>query len=322
MEVNMEEKKILVLLPVTEEDKEYLRSRAKGAAIPCRFVFSSLEEVTDEEIAASQIIIGRFPVSKIRTATSLEWLQLPMAGTDAYVVPGVLPDNIILTNGAGAYGLAVSEYMLAASLALVRRFPEYARRQSECNWKPMGHITSIEGSTVIVLGLGDIGGRYAKKMKALGAYVIGFRKTDREKPEYVDEQYTLDKLPEMIGRADLVAMILPATKETENLMNGDMMRRMKMGSYLINAGRGNAVDPAALREALDEGRIAGAALDVTSPEPLPSDDPLWKYENVLITPHIAGNLWLRQTVVNVIRIAGNNLTRYLNGEPLDHVVDR
>ena len=173
-----------------------------------------------------------------------------------------------------------------------------------------------------MLGLGDIGGRYAKKMKALGAYVIGFRKTDKEKPEYVDEQYTLDRLPEMIGRGDLVAMILPATKETENLMNEEMLNRMKMGSYLINAGRGNAVDLAALRKALDEGRIAGAALDVTSPEPLPSDDPLWKYENVLITPHIAGNLWLRQTVVNVIRIAGNNLTRYLNGEPLDHVVKR
>ena len=117
-------------------------------------------------------------------------------------------------------------------------------------------------------------------------------------------------------------MILPATKETENLMDRDLLQRMKKGSYLINAGRGNAVDPAALREALDEGRIAGAALDVTSPEPLPEDDPLWKYENVLITPHVAGNLWLRQTVQNVIRIAGNNLTRYLNGEPLDHVVKR
>ena len=318
----MKEKKILVLLPVTEEDKEYLVSRASGAAQPCRFVFSSLEEATEEDIASSQIIIGRFPVDKVKTATSLEWLQVPMAGTDAYVVPGAMPDNVVLTNGAGAYGLAVSEYMLASSLALVRRFPEYARRQAERNWKPVGHISSIEDSTVIVLGLGDIGGRYAKKMKALGAYVIGFRKTNREKPEYVDEQYTLDKLPEIIGRADIVSMILPATEETKNLMDARLLRRMKKGSYLINAGRGNAVDLKALREALDEGRIAGAALDVTSPEPLPADDPLWKYENVLITPHVAGNLWLRQTVQNVIRIAGNNLNRYLNGEPLDHVVKR
>ena len=154
-------------------------------------------------------------------------------------------------NGAGAYGLAVSEYMLAASLALVRRFPEYARRQAERSWLPMGSITSIEGSTVIVLGLGDIGWRYAQKMKALGAYVIGFRKTNSQKPDYVDEQYTLDRLPEMIGRADIVAMVLPATDETKNLMDREMLQRMKKGSYLINAGRGNAVDPAALREALD-----------------------------------------------------------------------
>ena len=129
----MQEKKILVLLPVTEEDKEYLKSKANGAATPCHFVFRSLEEVTDEDIASSQIIIGRFPVSKIKTASSLEWLQLPMAGTDAYVVPGAVPDDVILTNGAGAYGLAVSEYMLAASMALVRRFPEYARRQAACS---------------------------------------------------------------------------------------------------------------------------------------------------------------------------------------------
>ena len=307
----MKEKKILVLLPVTEEDKEYLMSRARGAAQPSRFVFCKLEEATDEEIASSQIIIGRFPVDKVKIASSLEWLQLPMAGTDAYVVPGVLPDDVILTNGAGAYGLAVSEYMLASSLALVRRFPEYARRQAECCWKPMGNIASIESSTVIVLGLGDIGGRYAQKMKALGAYIIGFRKTNKEKPEYVDEQYSLDRLPEMIGRADIVSMVLPAAKETENLMDREMLRRMKKGSYLINAGRGNAVDLAALREALDEGRIA-----------LPADDPLWKYENVLITPHIAGNLWLRQTVQNVLQIAGNNLARYLNGAPLDHIVKR
>jgi phosphoglycerate dehydrogenase-like enzyme len=159
-------------------------------------------------------------------------------------------------------------------------------------------------------------------MKALGAYVIGFRKTNKNKPDYVDEQYTMDRLPEMIGRADIVAMVLPGTEETDNLMDREMLRRMKKGSFLINAGRGSAVDLTALRAALDEGRLAGAALDVTSPEPLPADDPLWDYENVLITPHVAGNLWLRQTILNILHIAGNNLARYLNGEPLDHVVDR
>ena len=318
----MTQKKVLVLLPLTEEDKEYLISCAQGAAQPCSFIFRNVEEATDDEIASSQIIIGRFPIQKIRCAASLEWLQLPLAGVDAYIAPGVLPEDILLTNGVGSYGLAVSEHMLAFSLALVRRFPEYARRQAERSWTPMGNVTSIEGATVIVLGLGDIGGHYAQKMKALGAYVIGFRKSDKERPAYVDEQYTLDRLPEMIGRADIVAMALPATKETENLIDAEMLCRMKKGSFLINAGRGSAVDLTALRDALDEGRLAGAALDVTAPEPLPADDPLWDYENVLITPHVAGGLWLRQTLLNVLHIAGNNLTRYLNGEPLDHVVDR
>ncbi len=316
----MTEKKVLVLLPLLEEDKEYLVSRAQGAAQPCSFTFT--KDASEEEIASSQIVIGKLPVGKIQYASELEWLQLPSAGYDPYVVPGVLPANVKLTCSTGAYGLAVSEHMLASSLALVRRFPEYARRQAEHSWKPMGNISSIEGSTVIVLGLGDIGGRYAQKMKALGAYVIGFRKTDRNKPDYVDEQYTLDRLPEMIGRADIVAMVLPATKETEKLMDSEMLLRMKKGSFLINAGRGNAVDLGALKEALDEGLLAGAALDVTDPEPLPADSPLWDYENVLITPHVAGNLWLRQTVKNILQIAGNNLARYLNGGPLDHVVDR
>ena len=320
--VKMTEKKVLVLLPIQEEDKEYLVSRAEGAAQPCSFTFRKIGEETDEEIATSQIVIGKLPVGKAKNAAALEWLQLPSAGVDAYVAPGVLPENVVLTSSSGAYGLAVSEHMLALSLALVRRFPEYARRQAERKWKPMGNITSIEGSTVIVLGLGDIGGRYAQKMKALGAYVIGFRKSDRNKPDYVDEQYTMDRLPEMIGRADIVAMVLPATKETEYLMDEDMLRRMKKGSYLINAGRGNAVDLKALKKALDEGWIAGAGLDVTDPEPLPADNPLWDYENVFITPHVAGNLWLRQTVKNVLQIAGNNLARYLNGGELDHVVKR
>ena len=308
----MTEKKILVLLPLQEEDKEYLVSRAQGAAQPCSFEFRKIEEATAEEIAASHIIIGKLPPDKVKCASSLEWLQLPNAGVDAYVAPGVMPADVLLTSGAGAYGLAVSEYMLACSLSLARRFPEYARRQGAHNWKPVGNITSIEGSTVIVLGMGDIGGRYAQKMKALGAYVIGFRKTNKNKPDYVDEQYTMDRLPEMIGRADIVAMVLPGTEETDNLMDREMLRRMKKGSFLINAGRGSAVDLTALR----------AALDVTSPEPLPADDPLWDYENVLITPHVAGNLWLRQTVLNILHIAGNNLARYLNGEPLDHVVAR
>ena len=316
----MTEKKILVLLALNDKDKEYLMSRAAGAAKPCSFLFRSAAEVTDEEIAEANAIIGRLPLPRIKGAASLEWLQLPSVGTGPFDVPGNLPPDVLLTSGAGAYGLAVSEHMLASTFSLVRRFPEYARRQAAHTWKPAGAISSVEGSTVIVLGLGDIGGRYAKKMKALGAYVIGIRKTDKARPDYVDEQYTLQALPEVIGRADIVALALPGGPETNKLIDREMLNRMKRGSFLVNAGRGNAVDLTALREALDEGRLAGAALDVTEPEPLPSDDPLWDYEKVLLTPHVAGNFYLPQTLQNVLRITGDNLACFLNGEPLKNVV--
>ena len=315
-------KSALILLPLQEEDRKYLRKQTDGSKDTWEFMFRRDGEATEAEIASAQVIIGKLPVGKAPLASSLEWLHLPSAGADAYVAPGVLPENVSLTNSAGAYGLAVSEHMLASTLALVRRFPEYARRQAAREWKPMGNITSIEGSTVIVLGLGDIGGRYARKMKALGAYVIGFRRTNKEKPDYVDEQYTLDSLPEVIGRADIVAMVLPGSEQTERLMDLDMLHRMKKGSFLINCGRGNAVDLEALKAVLDEGHLAGAALDVTDPEPLPADDSLWDYENVLLTPHVAGNFWLPKTLQNVIRITGENLYRYAHDEPLTHIVSR
>ena len=256
----MTEKKILVLLPLQEEDKEYLVSRARGAAQPCSFEFRKIEEATAEEIAASHIIIGKLPPDKVKCASSLEWLQLPNAGVDAYVAPGVMPADVLLTSGAGAYGLAVSEYMLACSLSLARRFPEYARRQGAHNWKPVGNITSIEGSTVIVLGMGDIGGRYAQKMKALGAYVIGFRKTNKNKPDYVDEQYTMDRLPEMIGRADIVAMVLPGTEETDNLMDREMLLGKASGVRLVVTAEENVLAGGFGEGVLDA--LASAGMDV------------------------------------------------------------
>lgn len=316
-------KNVLVILPLQEEEKAYFRAQTEGASEEYSFRFyPSIREVPDEALADAHILIGQCTPGRIRAAKKLEWFQGAMAGVDKFLQPDVLPENVLLTNSAGAYGLTVSEHMLAATFALIRRFPQYMRSQAARKWKPMGNIISIEGATVIVLGLGDIGGSYARKMKALGAYVIGFRRTDREKPDYVDEQYALDRLPEAIGRADIVAMALPGSKVTEKLMGRELLRKMKKGSYLVNNGRGNAVDLEALKEALDEGILAGAALDVTDPEPLPRDDTLWDYENVLLTPHISGNFYLHKTLENVIAIAGRNLCRYTHGERPDHIVDR
>ena len=158
-------------------------------------------------------------------------------------------------------------------------------------------------------------------MKALGAYTIGVRRTSHEKPEYLDEQYTLEELDGLLGRADIVAMVLPGGAATNHLMDERRLGLMKKGAYLINVGRGNAIDPEALLKVLKEGKLGGCGLDVTEPEPLPADSPLWDLENLVITPHVAGNFFLPETFERIVRIAGENLAAWANGTEFRNVVD-
>ena len=315
-------KKIIVTLSLEPQHRSFFESQISGAAEETELIWSSPEELTQEMIASANAVIGPAEPDVLRGSQALEWLQISWAGADNYLRPGILRDDTVLTNASGAYGLAVSEHMIAFTFALIRRLNQYARRQQEHTWSPMGDIISVEGARVLVLGLGDIGGRYAKKMKALGAYVIGLRRTNAPKPEYADEVYTIDRLDEVLPKADIVAMALPGGDATDHIMDERRLRLMKRGAYLVNCGRGSAVDPEGLRNVLSEGHIGGAAIDVTEPEPLPSDDPLWDDERVIITPHVSGQFYLRETYELVVRICGENLYRYVRGLPLEHIVDR
>jgi len=314
-------KKILVLLPVTEAHKAVLAESLRGAENDYTLVYTEGAAPTPDDLRDANIILGGFDADLAKYAENTEWFQLSFAGADAFAAPGVIPKEAVLTSAVGAYGLTVSEHMLAQTFAMIRRFGQYGRNQVDHVWKHMGRITSVEGSTIAVLGLGDIGGSYARKVKALGAYVIGLRKRACEKPDYVDEQYTIDALDDVLPRADIVAMVLPGGPATHHIMDDARLRRMKPGAYILNVGRGNAIDPAALKAALDEGRLAGAALDVTEPEPLPADDPLWDYDNVILTPHAAGHLFLPETLNRIVRICAENLRRWVSGEPLRNVVE-
>lgn len=314
-------KNILVTIPVTEKHKKYLQEMASEGGALCSFRYIPGKQVSEEDVREADAIIGNLSPELIQKAEALEWFQLNSAGADQYTKPGVLPEKTILTNATGAYGLAVSEHMIAMTFDLIRRFNQYHRNQSIHQWKSMGNIISVEGSTILTLGIGDIGGDFARKMKALGAYTIGVRRTDREKPEYLDEQYTMDKLDELLPRADIVAMVLPGGPATNHLMDERRLHLIKPGSYLINVGRGNAIDPKALYDVLKEGYLNAAAIDVTEPEPLPEGDPLWELGNLVITPHVAGNFFLPETFERIIRIAGGNLKAWCSGEPLKNVVD-
>ncbi len=302
-------KKVLVILSLTNEQKARLED---GLEQKAEFLYRSASDLTPEDMKDIDGIIGNVRPDLAASAPNLSFFQLNSAGADPYAALAK-KEGLSLHSAVGAYGRTVSEHMTALTFALVRRLPQYMRDQQKHLWSDRGAVTSVEDATVLVLGLGDIGGSYARRMKALGAYVIGVRKSSRPKPDYIDEQVLLSDLDKVIGRADIVASVLPHTEETAGLFNADRMGRMKKGAYLINCGRGGAVVLDDLMAALDAGQLAGAGLDVTDPEPLPAEHPLWDYEQVLLTPHVAGGFHLQQTYDRILEIAGQNLRTWLQG---------
>jgi phosphoglycerate dehydrogenase-like enzyme len=158
-------------------------------------------------------------------------------------------------------------------------------------------------------------------MKVLGAYVIGIRRTVQPKPDCVDELYLSDKLDELLPRADIVAMILPGVASTAGIIGRAQLAAMKDGAVIINGGRGSAIDTDALCDALESGHLGGAGLDVTMPEPLPSGHRLWKLENAVITPHVAGGRNMPETADHIMKLNLENAARFLKGETLESLVD-
>lgn len=310
-------RKVLITIPVEERHKEYFENIGKD----CAFEYVQSSEVSREQVRDASIIIGNVPAEMLPAAEKLEWLQLNSAGADLYCKPGILKSGTLLTNATGAYGLAISEFMVGAALMLLKKLNLYYDNQKKHLWKDEGGVTSIWGSTTLVIGLGDIGGEFAKRMKALGSHTIGIRRKPGDKPDYLDELYTNDKMDELIPRADFISLSLPNTPETYRIINEDRLRSMKKGAYLINVGRGTAIDTDALCRVLNDGHLGGCALDVTDPEPLPSDHPLWDAGNVIITPHISGHYHLQETLERIIRISGSNLEKFLNGTRMDNLVN-
>lgn len=309
----MKTAEILVMLPFDEEHKRRLAEAAPG----CKIIYS--KDPADGFDA--EIIVGQFPPERLHEAKNLRLLQLSFAGADRYVAPGVLPEHVTLACATGAYGLAISEYMVAVTLALSKKLHLYRDNMHSRRWASLGKVSSIYGSVVLTVGLGDIGGSYAKLMKAFGVYNIGVRRTRTEKPDYVDELVTTERLDEVLPRADFVALALPGGPATAGIISRERIALMKPTAFLINVGRGTAVDTEALCDALESGRLAGAALDVTNPEPLPADHRLWRCENVLITPHVAGHYHHPATFGKIVDICIENIVNYLSGKPLRNVVD-
>ena len=311
------EKTVLCLLPAEARHREKLEQAGKG----CRFVYDTPETVSAESIHAAEIILGLPPVALMNAPEKLEVLQSCYAGVDPYLKPGVLHEKTILLNSTGAYSQAVAEHGLACVMTLIKKLHLYRDAQKRSDWTDFGTVSSLLGATVLVVGLGDIGGYFARLAKALGSYVIGIKRRPSAKPDYVDELYTMEALDEQLGRADVIFSVLPGTSATHHIYTLERFERMKRSAVFVNCGRGGAVASDVLYTALHEGLIASAAVDVTEPEPLPAESPLWQLDNLLLTPHISGQNHLPATFERVVDIAAENLRRYLAREELVNVVD-
>lgn len=311
------DKNILVLIPMQDHHKRILEEKAPTA----HFIYSKPKEVDAAQVQNANIIIGNPAIDIVKGSSKLEWLQLQSAGVGDYTKEDVLPKGAILTNASGAYGLAISEYMLGVLLELYKKLHLYRDQQAEAEWSYLGLVKSIYNAVALIVGLGDIGGEFAKRLKALGAYTIGIRRTNTQKPDYLDELYLMDQLEDLLPRADIVALSLPETPLTTGVINRKTLELMKRDAVLINVGRGSAIDTDALCDALEKERILGAALDVTDPEPLPKDHRLWKMKNVVITPHVSGGFSLQETHNRIVGISARNLEAFLKGKPMENVVD-
>lgn len=270
-----------------------------------------------------EVLYGHPVPALLRQAAQLRWLCSDYAGVEKYLDDAVWPrPDCLLSNGSGAYGPAISEHVLMVLLMLLRRMPEYQVELSRRQWTYHTPIRSVIGSHVVMLGAGDIGRNVARRLKALGASVTGACRSGKSEEPAFDRVVPIQELDSVLPEADALVMALPATAETMGILSRERIALLPERAFVINVGRGSAIDQEALVEALNQRKLAGAALDVMTPEPLPADNPLWDCPNTIITPHISGNMSLGRTCDIDVDMFCADLARYAAGEPLRNLVDR
>lgn len=305
--------KALFVTPVSEDKKALFQHN------DAEIIYKNRKDVTPDDLQDVEIVLGNLPLGLLQQAPMLKWIQLDSAGIGTL---SQLPEQIQLTNASGAYGEAISEHMIAAVLAMMKNLYHYQALQEEHAWTNLGSVNTISSSTVLSIGMGDIGSAFSRKMNALGAEVCGIRRTAHEKPDYLKALGTMEDIDAWLPKADIVALSLPETEETKHLFNEERLRRMKRGALLINVGRGSAIDTEALIHVMQDHYLAGVHLDVIEWEPLPKNCQLWEIPNVYITPHISGRFNAKVTYDKVLQIFADNLDHYCKHEPLEHLVDK
>ena len=258
--------------------------------------------------------------------TRLRWLQAPAAGVTHLLSPELVDSPIIVTSASGVRSRAIAEHVLGVTLALARQLPVVLRRQIDHVWaldelETGGGFRTLLGRRMTVVGLGSIGVEVARLASAFGMRVSAIRRhLDRPMPAGVEEVLPPDRLHEVLGRSDVVVLAAASTPETRRLIDASALKAIKPGAFLVNIGRGRLVEDEALIEALQEGRLGGAALDVFTREPLDPQSPYWDLPNVIVTPHISGAM--EDYWTPLVALFSENLRRFQAGQPLLNVVDK
>ncbi len=301
---------------VTKEHEAMIR----GLAADINLTVTEPGNLTDQMLADAEIVFGWLSKEQLEKAVSLRWLQLPSAGADGFTnKESYHNSDIRVTNSSGVYGIPIAEHVFGMILSHNRNLQESAYHKLEKKWHRSWETKDFYGSTMGILGLGDIGTEVAKRAKAWGARVLAVKRTMTQVPDYVDCLYSMEDLDEVLKQSDYLVLALPNTPKTKQIITEEKLRLMKANAFLVNIGRGALIDQEALIKALREGWIAGAGLDVTEPEPLPQDSPLWELPNVILTPHTSGSSPSNDE--RRFEIFYHNLVAYLEEKPLNNLVD-
>jgi len=296
------------------------RAPAITAVTPDRAESSEQQAAVMRALENADAIIGGPTREMLQAAKKVKWVQILSAGVDEYRYPELLDGRVRVTNGRGIASPGIADHAVGMLLALTRKFTYFIETRTRESWlrRPYG-LLELNGKTALIIGVGNIGSQIARRVSAFDMTVIGVDPKEMPPSPFVQRMVYPDRLDEMLPLADVVFVSAPLTPESEGMMGERQFGLMKKGSYYVAVSRGGLYKMDALLRALDNKTLAGAAVDVTTPEPLPPGHPLWKFENVIITPHIATETDAERP--RRLELLKENVRRFARGEPLRNVVD-
>lgn len=327
----------LLIHPPIDETRQAKIAHAAG---DMRVVNAADEAEALREIVDADAFFGKLTPPLLAAAGRLRWVQSPTASLEHYVFPELVEHPLQLTNMRGLFSDVIADQVLGYIICFARNLHTYIRNQATATWAPVGgerarvafsagpetvgpidraHL-HLADATLGVVGLGAIGCEIARRAGGFSMRVLAVDPVRTEAPPEVESLWPADALPRLLAESDFVAIAAPHTPETVKMFAAEQFRQMKRTAYLINIGRGVIVDLADLTAALESGQIAGAALDVYEVEPLPSEHPLWKLPNTILTPHVAG--YSPRIAERHLGVVLENVRRFTAGEPLINVVDK